>query len=534
MNGNIHIGHLAGYLLPADIFARFHRFIGNDVLMVSGSDCFGTPITVEADKRGVLPKEIVNEYHKKAATLFRDLGISYDIYTKTDTENHKKIAQEFFLALLEKGYVFKGITKEYYSETDKKFLPDRYVEGECANCGFGAARSDQCDNCGKVLGEGDLKNPKSKLSQNVLSLKETEHYFLDWPKLEPFLKKYFSEKGGRWRDWVRRETEGWLNQGLKPRAITRDIDWGVPLPIEKIPKDKLIEGAPGKRLYVWFEAVIGYFSASLEWATGRGEPEKWREWWQNEEAEHYYFMGKDNLVFHALFWPGEIYGYNETFNLPDSPVINHFLSIDGKQFSKSRGVIIDSREITEKYGNDPVRFYLVSIMPETTDANFTWESFWGTNNNILIANFGNFIMRTLTLSEGLNLKGELVAEAAEKEAKSALQRAKDALIEARFKEYVQAILDLSDFGNKYLARTEPWKIKKENLDEFEAIVSSGVYLVLVLLALLKPLLPETYEKLSRMTGVSFDRWPSEKELIRAVSDVRVKNLAPLFRKIENT
>lgn len=528
VNGDIHIGHLAGYLLPADIFARFHRFLGNDVLMVSGSDCFGTPITVEADKRGVAPQDIVDEYHQKDLALFQRLGISYDLYTKTDTKNHARIVQKIFLALVSKGFIFKDQTLQYYSKTAAKFLPDRYVEGECVFCRFDGARSDQCDRCGRILGPDDLKNPRSKLSSEPVELKETEHYFLDWPKLQPFLQKYVAEKSGGWREWVRRETEGWLASGLEPRAITRDLDWGVPIPTDRLPEDFRLAASLRKRFYVWFEAVIGYLSASVEW-----NPDRWEEWWKNPEARHYYFMGKDNLVFHTLFWPGALHGYDETLHLPDVPAINQFLKLDGQQFSKSRGVTISSDEITTQFGNDPVRFYLSLIMPETADANFTWKHFEETHNGILVANLGNFVNRTLTLGKSIRPKATMhLDKRIIHRADAALREAKADLENTEFKKFVKVLLKLSAFGNKYLADETPWKEKNHGSVKFDKTVSSCVYLVLALQAMLKPLLPETYLLLAKMTGVDFETWPDPKAVFHGLTCLRLGEVKPLFTKMD--
>ncbi len=535
VNGDLHVGHIAGYLLPADIFARFHRFLGNDVLMVSGSDCYGTPITLEADKKGVRPEDIVDEYHPKNTRLFRGLGISFDNYTTTTTENHKVLVQNFFLQLLEKKYLTKNWTKQYYSEQEQKFLPDRYVEGICPYCEEKHARSDQCDQCGKILEQGELKEPKNKLTGKPLSLKDTEHYFLDWPKIEPFLKKYVKDRGKLWRRWVQKETEGWLKQGLKPRAITRDLDWGVKLPIDQIPKDQRIENIENKRIYVWFEAVIGYLSASVEWAEEKRKEEEptLEDFWYDKRAEHYYFMGKDNLVFHTLFWPGQLHLYNTDLHLPDILAINQFLNLEGHKFSKSRGIIIDSSYITRTYGTDTVRFYLATIMPEAGDTDFSWSEFVHKHNHVLIANLGNFINRTLTLAKETTLKGKYVERKVEKEVEEQMKEAAEALENTEFKKYTESFLALSDFGNKYFSNAEPWKDMDHNrTGSFHTVMSGCLYITLALQALIKPLLPETYEKLKTLTKVDFKIWPSPDVLKKSVNKVSIGKITPLFRKIE--
>lgn len=528
VNGDIHIGHLAGYLLPADIFARFHRYVENDVLMVSGSDCFGTPITLEADKRKVHPRKIVDEYHVKNVKLFEKLGISFDLYTKTDTENHKKIVQDIFLKLLKDGYIFKDKTDQYYSPEDKRFLPDRYVEGECPHCGYKEARSDQCDNCGRIFAVGELKNPKSKLSGKAIEVRKTEHYFLDWSKFQEFLEKYVS-RAENWREWVLNETKGWLKVGLKPRPITRDLDWGVEIPTDKIPKKDQLQGAENKRIYVWFEAVTGYLSASIEWAKKSGRDSK--DFWHDKKSLHAYFMGKDNLVFHTLFWPAELYGYDKKLHLPDLPVINNFLNLEGRKFSKSRGVTIDSAYFADTYGLDTLRFYLTLIAPEHTDTDFNWEDFFSKNNDILIGNFGNFINRTLTLAKGLNFSKVKIDEGILSEVEKLAREAESNLENTKFRNYAETILVLSDFGNKYLSKEEPWFLKQKNEKKFSEVVSNALYIVLALVLISKPLLPNLVQKIEKMLSVSFDKWDIE-NLKKIIEKVRVNQAQPPFKKLE--
>jgi methionyl-tRNA synthetase len=403
VNGDIHLGHLAGYLLPADIEARFQRFIGNDVLMVSGSDCFGTPIALEADKRNLAPATVVEEHHAKNLQLFKDLNLSFDLYTKTDNPVHKEIVQNLFIGLLNKDLIYRDSSEQYYSENEHRFLPDRYVEGTCPHCGFLEARSDQCDNCGRLINMGELQKPISKLTKTPVTIKKSDHYFFAWEKLAHFLETYLADYGSNWREWIYNEAKRWLDNGLKPRAITRDLDWGIEIPFERIPAEKLIEGHEHKRIYVWFEAVIGYLSASIQYAREHDTPELWKEFWHNSDAKHYYFMGKDNLVFHTLFWPGQLHSYDEKLHLPDVQAINQFLTLNNKGFSKSRGVTLDPQKVIAGFGLDVVRFYLTLIMPENSDSDFSWDDFIVKVNNLLIANLGNFIFRTLKLSESVNL-----------------------------------------------------------------------------------------------------------------------------------
>ncbi len=552
VNGELHIGHLAGYLLPADIFSRYNRLIGNNVLMVSGSDCFGTPITIEADKRKLTPTDIATEYHAKDYDLFINvLNLTYDLYTQTNHENHIEVAQDIFVKLIENGYIFVDSTKQYYSPTEKRFLPDRYVVGKCPFCGFEDARSDQCDNCGKLIDHGQLINPRSNLTKEAVELKETQHYFLDWPKLQPFLEEYVKKNGPNWKDWVFQETLGWLKEGLQPRAITRDLDWGVPIPTDRIPADKQIEGVEHKRIYVWFDAVIGYLSASKLWAKNSGNIDAWKEFWYDNtvdvENKHYYFMGKDNLVFHTLFWPGQLMGYNKDLHLPDVNSINMFLNFDGKQFSKSRGVTINAKDIVEKYGNDAVRFYLTLIMPETRDSSFNWADFQEKINGILVANLGNFIHRSLSLSKGISSqefsKLDTWLEVEEKITLS-FDQARTALEKCEFRNYLEVILQLSSYGNGLVDREKPWELKTSNPERFVEVIKHLYLLVVALGYLMNPLMPTSSNKLLSDLGLKLlsldksvaNKWPLIKtevpEFNKLLSTIKLsETFAPLFTKL---
>jgi len=541
VNGELHVGHLAGYILPADIFARYLRATGNDVLMVSGSDCFGTPITVEADEKGVSPEEIVRIYHEKDVHLFKNiLGLTYDIYTKTETEHHVKVVQDFFIGLLEKDYIFIDTTKQYYSPQEKRFLPDRYVEGTCKNCGYNDARSDQCDHCGKVLEQGDLENPRSKLSGKEVGLRDTQHYFLDWPKLQPQIEEYVKEKGPNWKNWVYQETLGWLRKGIKPRAISRDIDWGVPLPADRIPKSMHIENMEHKRLYVWFDAVIGYLSASLLWSEQTGG--SWEDFWKNPGSRHYYFMGKDNLIFHTIFWPGQLMAYDPELHLPDVPNINMFLNLEGKQFSKSRGVSIPIEDIVAKFGNDPVRFYLTLIMPELKDSSFSWREFVQRNNEILVGNLGNFLHRVLSLAQGVNIEEVAsnyeLSEKTSEEIEKAFGGARKHLGSCEFRNYLKDVFKLSSYGNKLINTETVWALKKEDPKKFKEALKQLYCVILSLGILTLPIFPESSEKIFGMLGLEkVALWPEsgqelakiESLLLKIDSSVKPK---PLFKKID--
>ena len=527
VNGQLHVGHMGGYLIPADICARFHRYRGQQVLMVSGSDCHGTPITVEAEQKKISPKKVVALYHRQHKKLFRLYGISFDLYTKTTTANHRRIAQKMFLQLAENGYISRHQTQQYYSPQQKRFLPDRYVEGTCPFCGYTRARGDQCDQCGRILNEGELKNPHSKISGQPVTLRPSEHYYLNLPKLEPFLKKYVSAHGSHWRHWVLQETKGWLKRGLKPRSISRDIDWGIPIPVSKLPPKLRIKGG-GKRLYVWFEAVIGYLSASIEWAHNTN---KWQDFWYGKNGlEHYYFMGKDNLVFHTLFWPAQLHGSDPKLHLPDYPVINHFLNLQGKQFSKSRGVIVNAKDAAEKYGAEALRFYLTFIAPETSDSSFSWPEFIDVYNNILIGTLANFINRSLHLGQG-SYQPQPPNRGVLNKVANHIAKARRHLEICRPRLYLQDILNLAAAGNRYLNQNQPWKIGSG--PEFDKAISNTLIFVLGIQLTLAPILPRTTEKLAKMTGVAFNRWPDDSQplLEKTLPKIKIGSVAPLFKKL---
>lgn len=529
VNGDLHVGHVAGYLLPADITARFYRLMGQETLMVSGSDCFGTPITVEADKRGVAPGEIVEEYHQRNMELFTSLGLSFDLYTKTDTDNHREITQKFLLAFWEKGLLEVGEQQQYYSTTLSRFLPDRYVEGKCPHCGFEGARSDQCDNCGRLLDQ-NLINPVAKVDKKPVELKATSHLFVRWDKLQDQIQEYVSDAEG-WRDWVLAETKRWLKEGLKKRAVTRDLDWGVEIP-EIVAKD--LPGAENKRIYVWFDAVIGYFSASVEWAKKNGR--NWEDYWYGDNLKHYYFMGKDNLVFHTIFWPGQLMTYDTKLHLPDYPAINQYLTLAGQKFSKSRGVIVDTADFINKYGADPLRFYLASIMPEKSDADFTWEDFFKRNNGVLVGHIGNYVHRTLSLYANENVSGDIDKEVVG-QAERTLDEAISLLKQSRFKEYYEAVEALARFANGYFDQKKPWVSKKEKPEAFLAAGPSLVILTYVLMTLLEPITPQATGKYLDMVGLAENRlWTGggnlAKHLAEVLNTIKISSPKPLFQKFE--
>ena len=384
-NGELHLGHVAGAYLPADIFARYHRLRGNKVLMVSGSDAHGTPITLKAREEKCEPREIVKRYHKSFLNNWKELGISFDLFTHTHTKNHIETTQDVFRVLLEKGDLLIKEEDQFYDVSASMFLPDRYVKGVCPKCDYDSARGDQCDRCGATFEAIQLKSPISRISETTPEIKKTSHYFFDLTLYQDQLKDYISDKS-YWRLAVKNFTEGMIESGLQARAITRDLDWGVGVPVE---------GWENKVMYVWFDAVIGYLSASKEWASRLGNNKAWEDWWKggSDDSRGYYFIGKDNVPFHTVIWPLELMAYDSSLSLPYDVPANQFLNIDGEKFSTSRGLGVWLNQVLENFSSDAVRYCLASILPETKDANFSWEDLINRNNGELVAAWGNLVNR---------------------------------------------------------------------------------------------------------------------------------------------
>ena len=402
-NGPRHIGHVSGFALPCDMFSRYQRMAGNRVLMVSGTDEHGTPIQVQADAEGVSARELADRYNRVIVDDLTSLGMTYDLFTRTTTLNHYAVTQEIFVRLLENGYIFRKTTLGAISPSTGRTLPDRYIEGTCPICGYPSARGDQCDNCGNQLDPADLINPRSKINGETPVFRETEHYFLDLPAFAEVLGTWLQAKAGHWRPNVLKFSLNLLDD-LQPRAITRDLDWGVPVPLDGW-RDR-----PDKRIYVWFDAVIGYLSASIEWARRSGDPDAWRAWWNEPDAEAYYFMGKDNIVFHSEIWPAMLLGYSGlgarggqpgplgTLNLPTEVVSSEYLTMEGRKFSSSRAVVIYVRDFLERYDVDALRYYVAVAGPETQDTDFTWSEFVRRNNDELVATWGNLVNRAVSFA----------------------------------------------------------------------------------------------------------------------------------------
>lgn len=506
-NGDLHAGHLAGCYIASDIYARYHRLRGNQVLMVSGSDAHGTPISVEADKRGIPAEELFTQYHKRFLETQQQLGISYDLFTHTDTENHHKIAQDIFLLLLERGHLYRETQQQFYSETEKRFLPDRYVEGECPICHFPDARGDQCDNCGNLLNALDLINPRSKSDGSTPVIRETEHFFLDLSRFIPQLEDYLKDKT-YWRDQVRNEPLSKVKD-LRGRPITRDIDWGIPLPLDG-------EEWTSKRMYVWFEAVMGYLTASVEWAKNIGQPDAWKNWWYNPQAKIYNFIGKDNILFHTIIWQAELLGisglYNDNgaaaMNLPYDVPANQYLNLEGRQFSKSRGWYISAPDLLERYDPDPIRFYLTANAPESSDTDWNWEVFVARNNNELLAKWGNLVNRVLKFAikhfdSQVPDPGQLrpIDEAIITKIEAGLESVNQLYNTVKLKDALQAAVALASEVNVYLENA-PWFGDTIKTDKPAA--ATTIYTALrcidTLNTIFAPVLPFTSERVRQYLG----------------------------------
>ena len=505
-SGPRHIGHVAGFAVPADVFARYHRLKGNQVLMVSGTDEHGTPVMVSADKNGVSPRELADRNNALIREDLRNLGISYDCFTRTSTGNHYRVTQDLFRTLYDNGYLIEQTALGAFSASTGRTLPDRYIEGTCPICGFPEARGDQCDNCGNQLDPVDLIDPRSIVDGSTPEFRETTHLFLDLPAFAEQLEAWLSAQEG-WRPNVKNFSLGLVRE-LKPRAMTRDIDWGVPVPVEGYPEES-------KRIYVWFDAVIGYLSASVEWAHNRGTPDAWREWWQNPDAGHFYFMGKDNIVFHSVIWPAMLLGYGQggelgagrgELHLPTNVVASEFLTMEGKKASTSRNLAIWVADFLSRYDPDPLRYYLTAAGPETQDTDFTWDEFVRRNNDELLANWGNLVNRTL-VSAYRNFgevpqPGELTAtDTALLDAIAASFAEIGALIEqARFKAAIAETMRVSSLANQYVAEQEPWALVKTDRDRAATVLFVALRAVDSLKTLFAPFLPFTSQTVHELLG----------------------------------
>ncbi|MDX1277489.1 methionine--tRNA ligase [Oceanihabitans sediminis] len=535
-NGPIHIGHLAGVYVPADIYARYKRLTGNDVAFICGSDEHGVPITIKAKKEGVTPQDIVDKYHAIIKKSFEDFGITFDNYSRTSAKIHHETASEFFTTLYNKNEFVEETTEQLYDEEAKQFLADRFVVGTCPKCGNEESYGDQCEACGTSHNATDLINPKSAITGNVPTLKETKHWFLPLNKHEDFLKEWILK--GHKKDWkpnVYGQVKSWIDDGLRPRAVTRDLDWGIPVPVE---------GAEGKVLYVWFDAPIGYISATKEWAEREGKD--WEPYWKNEDTKLVHFIGKDNIVFHCIIFPAMLKAEG-SYILPDNVPANEFLNLEGNKLSTSKNWAVWLPEYLEDFPNqqDVLRYALTANAPETKDNDFTWKDFQARNNNELVAIFGNFINRVVVLTN--KYYDGIVPEPAElsevdKETLATLKAYPNVISSSieryRFREASQELMNLARLGNKYLADEEPWKVIKEDEARTKTIMYVALQIASALATLSEPFLPFTSNKLKGILSLS----NSEKENLWndiATNDVlvpaghQIGKAELLFSKIED-
>jgi methionyl-tRNA synthetase len=513
---------VVGFAVPADIYARYHRLKGNDVLMVSGTDEHGTPVMVSADRESVSPREIADRYNQLIREDLRDLGITYDCFTRTTTSNHARVTTDMFRTLYDHGWLVEQTTLGAFSASTGNTLPDRYIEGTCPICGYPQARGDQCDNCGNQLDPSDLINPRSIIDGTTPEFRETKHLFLDLPRFADRLRAWIESKTS-WRQNVRNFSLS-LVDTLKPRAMTRDIDWGIPVPVEGYPEDT-------KRIYVWFDAVIGYLSASVEAAANRGTPEVWREWWQNPSSHHAYFMGKDNIVFHTIIWPSMLMGYGNggelgggtaELHLPDDVVASEFLTMEGRQLSTSRSVVIYVRDVLERYDPDPIRYFLTAAGPETQDSDFSWAEFLRRNNDELLANWGNLVNRTLANAYRnfgeVPVPGGLTEE--DHEALAAIAAGFETvgklIEEGRFRAAIVEAMRLSSIGNQYVDHQAPWAVIKDDRERAATILYVALRIVDSLKIILTPFLPFSSQKLHELLG--YEGWLAGPLVFRDVEE----------------
>lgn len=523
-SGPRHIGHLAGAYLPGDIFARHQRTLGNDVLMVSGSDVHGTPITVRAEEEGVTPSDIVDRYHGEFLRQWDELGMSWDLFTTTGTEIHAETTQEMFLAQLEGGHIDRRVSEQFYDPEKERFLPDRYVEGTCPYCAYEHARGDQCDNCGRTLDATELIDLKSKLSGATPVLRETEHFFFRYSDFSDKLRSYLEAKQG-WRNHVLNFALGWLEEGLLDRAITRDIEWGIDIPVDDL--------GPGKRIYVWYDAVIGYLSASREWAQSTGDPERWRHWWHNDDARHVYFIGKDNIPFHALFWPAQLMGAGD-YHLPDDIPANQYVTFKGGKASASRGVGLTVGEALDRFEPDALRYALAAAFPEQADTEISEAEIARRINEELVATWGNLVNRVLSMvyktCDGaipepgpLDPADETLLETID----ACLVRSAEHFDVVELRAALRTAMDGAQAANQYLNATEPWKLAKSDPERARTVLFVALSAINGVRVALGPYLPFTSARLEEVLG------PVEGWRRRALEVGRpIDKPTPLFAKVE--
>ena len=527
-NGPVHIGHLAGVYVPADIYTRYLRLKGEDVVFVGGSDEHGVPITIKAKKEGVTPQDIVDRYHKIIKDSFKGLGISFDIYSRTTSKIHEQTASDFFRTLYDKGEFVEKTTKQLYDEEAHQFLADRYVTGTCPHCGFDHAYGDQCEACGTSLNATDLINPKSAITGNVPVLRETKHWYMPLDKWEPALRKWILEDHKEWKPNVYGQCKSWLDEHLQPRAVTRDLDWGIPVPVK---------GAEGKVLYVWFDAPIGYISNTKELL-----PDTWEKYWKSKDTRIIHFIGKDNIVFHCLIFPAMLMAEG-SYQLPENVPANEFLNLEGDKISTSRNWAIWLNEYLEEFPGkqDVLRYVLTANAPETKDNDFTWRDFQARNNNELVAILGNFVNRALVLTH--KFFGGKVPEAGElteadkaviAEFKDVKEKLGSDIEHFHFREALKEAMNLARIGNKYLADTEPWKLAKTDMARVATIMNLALQITANLAIAFEPFLPFSAQKLRAMLNMPEANWDKlgSVDILPAGAEVQKPQL--LFEKIDDS
>lgn len=526
-NGTIHLGHVAGSLLPADLFSRYNRLIGNEVLMVGGSDMHGTPITISAEKAGMTPEQYAEKYHQINKKAIEDMGIEYSLFNKTHCQTHIEITQKLFLDLRDHGYIYTKGTDQYYCPKCARFLPDRYVEGVCPKCGAEKTRSDQCDACGTTFETGDLLKPYCTLCGSEPEIRNTEHFFLKLSAFREPLLRYLEDKD-YWRANVKAFTKNWLEDGLNDRAITRDMSWGIPIPVE---------GWDDKVIYVWFEAVIGYLSASIEYSRMIGKPDYWEAFWKDSEAKHYYFIGKDNIPFHSIIWPAILMGEGG-LDLPYDIPANEYLMINGGKLSKSRsnGGAIDIPSVLSRYDADSIRFYLSINMPDTHDTEFTWDDLDTKINNDLVATLGNYYHRCLSFTKknfGSIPAGETSPETVA-EIEKTLDEYRELMSVCDFKRAIKAVMELARYGNRYFDSVKPWALIKEDRDACGAAMNEALRIVKALCVMMWPFLPRSSEKIWGYLG--YDGSIESAGLDAALAPMKegqgLQEPVPVYKKIE--
>lgn len=528
-NGSLHLGHIAGCYLPADIFARYHRLKGNNVLMVSGSDQHGAPITIRAEKEHKTPQEIVAYYHSEFIDCWKKLGISFDLFTTTGTENHSNVVHDIFSRLLQNGYLYKDVMPQSYCPTCQRFMPDRYVEGTCPHCGFIEARGDQCDQCGQPLNPGDLLNFRCRVCGNTPRFEKSEHFFLRLSAFENKLKEWVGLQR-HWRQNVLNFTLGLLEGGLKDRAITRDLEWGVTVPYS---------GFENKRIYVWFEAVIGYLSASKEWAGKEGNPGDWKRFWSNE-AKSYYFIGKDNIPFHTIIWPAMLIGYGN-LRLPGDVPANEFLTIEGKKLSTSRNWAVWLPDYLQRYDPDPLRYVLSINMPENNDTDFSWREFLRRNNDELVATYGNLANRVLTFAQR-NFDGTVPdpgkldddTENLIEKAREGIENVGNSISLCKFKEGIRAAMQLAQEANKYIDDKAPWKAIKQDKQAAALSIYGSLSVLSALKTMLYPFLPFSSQNLHRYLGFTGSITDYGWKFNEIVPGTKLESPSPLFTKLDDS